>query len=503
MNEPGTRAGRRRQERRSPFRSSLVIEPFWRRALLAAVAVGVYAAAFTPLYARGGVGVTALSIFPVVILGWLFGSWGGLLSGVLVVPLNAMLLGFVGEPGWQIVVGAGGAEGSGLVIVVGSVIGLLRDLGVRLDRHLTDWRRAERALRETEDRYRLLFERSRDPIYVSRADGRIVETNDALLRLFGYTKSELLDVDFMTLYEDPEDRVRFAREIKRAGFVEDFPVRLLTKDDGARDCLISAVARYGSEDEIAEYQGTVHDVSESHSLHELAERRTRQLQDVVAELEAFTYSVSHDLRTHLVTMGGFSSILWSDHKERLDEKGQDFLRRIVEAGHRMDLFVQDLLGYSQVTRTAVKLEVVDLDELVQEALQALERPIKERGANVHVEGELPSARADRTLLGSAIENLISNGVKFVPVDRTPDVRISARKDADTVRIEVRDNGIGLAAEDVERIFRPFERLHPGLFQGTGVGLSIVNKAMERMGGDAGVDSEVGEGSTFWLVLRGT
>ena len=107
MNEPGTRAGRRRQERRSPFRSSLVIEPFWRRALLAAVAVGVYAAAFTPLYARGGVGVTALSIFPVVILGWLFGSWGGLLSGVLVVPLNAMLLGFVGEPGWQIVVGAG------------------------------------------------------------------------------------------------------------------------------------------------------------------------------------------------------------------------------------------------------------------------------------------------------------------------------------------------------------------------------------------------------------
>ena len=494
---------RPRGERRSPFRSSLVIEPPWRRLMLAAAAVGVYALAFAPLYDRGGVGVTALSMFPVVILGWLFGAWGGLLAGVLVVPLNAGLLRLVGEPGWDILLGEGGAEGSGLVIVVGCVIGLLRDLGVRLDRHLTEWRRAERQLRETEDRYRTLFERSREPIYVTRPDGTLVEANDAFVRLFGYTKSELIDWDVTGLYEDRSDRARFAHEIGRAGFVQDFPVRLVTKDGRVRDCLVSSVARRSPDGEVAEYQGTIHDVSESHSLHELAERRTRELQEAVAELEAFTYSVSHDLRTQLVTMGGFSSILWSDHRDSLDDRGQDYLHRVLEAGRRMDRYVQDLLGYGRVSRAPVRPTELGLSGVVEEALAALENQIEEREAAIRVEGDLPAVRADRTLLVSAVENLLSNAVKFVPPERAPEVVVGARRDGEHVRLEVRDNGIGLAEADVERAFRPFERLRPDVFKGTGVGLAIVKKAVERMDGEVGVDSNEGEGSTFWIRLRGT
>ena len=125
-----------RKERRNPFRSSLLIEPAWRRWGLGAVSVAAYAGAFLPLYAETGVGVSALALFPVVILGWLFGSWGGLLAGLLAMPANALLLAAVGEPGWRMVAGAGGLEGSALVVVVGAVIGLLRDLGLRLDHPL-------------------------------------------------------------------------------------------------------------------------------------------------------------------------------------------------------------------------------------------------------------------------------------------------------------------------------------------------------------------------------
>jgi PAS domain-containing protein len=195
-----------RPERRNPFRASLVIDPLWRRLTLAAVVVLAYAAAFVPLYRESDTAILALALFPVVILGWLFGAWGGLLAGVGSVPLNALLLYLVGVDGWDVMTREGGAEGSALVIVVGCVVGLLRDLGLRLDRHLTDWRTAEHALRETEARYRVLFERSRDPMYVSLASGKVVEANDALVRLFGYGRAELLDLDVSTLYAEPADQ---------------------------------------------------------------------------------------------------------------------------------------------------------------------------------------------------------------------------------------------------------------------------------------------------------
>lgn len=489
------------RERRSPFRSSLVVEPLWRRLALAVVPVAVYALAFVPLFRQGGTGVLALALFPVVVLGWLFGAWGGLLAGVFSVPLNAVLLLAVGEPGWALVVESGGGEGSALIVVVGATIGLLRDLGVRLDRHFTEWRRAERALHESEGRYRVLFERSRDPMYVSRRDGGIVDANDALVRLFGYGRAELLDLDVSNLYVDADDRETFQSSIARDGWVEDFPVQLRTRSGEVRDCLITATARKDEDGEVVEYQGAIRDVSEDWALHELAERRTRELQNAVAELEAFTYSVSHDLRTHLVTLGGFASILWTDHKDELSPKAREFLQRIVAASRRMDGFVQDLLAYGRMSRVPVRMEAVSLAEVVDAARGVLSTVIADRAADVVVETDLPEVEADRTLLERVVENLVSNAVKFVPESRTPLVRVRARIHDHHVRLEVEDNGIGILPEDIPRAFRAFERLDPGRFPGTGVGLSIVQKAVERMGGEVGVVSTPGEGSVFHVLLR--
>lgn len=491
-----------RNERRNAFRSSLVIEPLWRRLAMAAVGVLVHVAAFLPLYDQTGVGVSALALFPVVVIGWLFGAWGGLLAGLASVPLNAFLLVLAGEPGWQIVLAGDGLEGSALLVVVGAVIGLLRDLGVRLDRNLTEWRKAERGLREAEDRYRILFERSRDPQYVTDPGGRVVDANDAFVRLVGMDRDELADLDVTSLYDNPADRERFKEEIARVGYVEDFPVRLRLAEGAVRECLITASERYGSGPNrpLVEYQGSIRNVSESRTLHSLAERRTHQLQEVVREMESFTYSVSHDLRTHLVTIGGFSSILWSEYADDLDEKARGFLERIVTASRRMDVFVQDLLNYSRISRAEVTLGRVELTEVVGEALDTLAPLIASYKAEIVVAPDLPAVDADATLVERAVENLLSNAVKFVPEDRTPVVHVEADVEERRVRLKIRDNGIGMESGEVARAFRAFERLEPGRFPGTGVGLTIVEKAIERMGGEVGVRSVPGEGSTFWILL---
>ena len=486
-------------QRRSAFRASLAIEPMSKRVTLAAISLGVYALAFSPLYQEGGVGVSALSMFPVVILAWLFGAWGGLLTGLVTVPVNALLLTMVGEQGWAIVVQEGGGEASALVLVVGCVIGLLRDLGVRLDRLFTDWRRAERALRGSDERYRILFERSREPIYLTGPEGSVVDVNEAFVNALGYGKAELLDMDIERLYEDSADRARYTAMIKKDGFVQDFPVRVVRKDGEVRECLLSAVARFDGT-EVREYQGTIHDMSDTSGLRELAERRTRELREAVDELEAFSYSVSHDLRTHLVTMGGFLSVLWSDYREHLDEDGAEYLRRIIDACRRMDTFVHDLLDFSGARGASLSPDQVSLDEAVHAAVDSLAAQIEDRQAEVSVSGPLGDVRADRELLIRAVQNLISNAVKFVPAERRPEVVVRAVDEGARKVLEVSDNGIGIDEGDAARISRAFEQLRPRDFPGTGVGLATVRRFADRMGGDVTVESVPGEGSTFRLSL---
>jgi signal transduction histidine kinase len=154
-----------------------------------------------------------------------------------------------------------------------------------------------------------------------------------------------------------------------------------------------------------------------------------------------------------------------------------------------------------VSRQALRPEPVELAKVLEESLSVLEGPMADRGARVQTEGTLPAVQADRTLLGRVVENLLSNAVKFVPADRSPEVRVRARQDDKTVRLEFEDNGVGITTDQVERAFRAFERLDPAGSSGTGVGLTIVQKAVERMGGAVGVESRPGEGSTFWVELE--
>jgi len=168
----------------------------------------------------------------------------------------------------------------------------------------------------------------------------------------------------------------------------------------------------------------------------------------------------------------------------------------------MDRLIRDLLAYSRVSRMEMRPAPVDLREVVQEALAQLEAAIQEREAQIAVVEPLPSVLAHRSVLAQVVENLLSNAVKFVAQGVRPRVRVWAEGHGDWVRLWVEDNGIGIAPEHQERIFRVFERLHGvEAYPGTGVGLAIVRKGIERMGGRVGVESEVGQGSRFWIELK--
>ncbi len=236
-------------------------------------------------------------------------------------------------------------------------------------------------------------------------------------------------------------------------------------------------------------------------LEELVEERTARLEEKNAELEAFAYSVSHDLRAPLRAMQGFSRALLEDYASVLDARGRDYAERVVSAASRMDSLIRDLLDYSRISRHEIKMGAVSLDEVVEDALRQLDAGIREKEAMVKVEGPLPWVKAHYSTLLQVVANLISNAITFTAPGVKPEVCIDWEELDGWVRLRVADNGIGIAPEHRERIFRIFERLHGvETYPGTGIGLAVVRKGMERMGGRIGVESEEGKGSEFWIEL---
>jgi len=237
-------------------------------------------------------------------------------------------------------------------------------------------------------------------------------------------------------------------------------------------------------------------------LEQRVQERTRELEAANQELDAFSYSISHDLRAPLRAMQGFTEALLEDYGERLDPTGQDYAQRIVAASHRMDALIQDLLAYSRLSRTEVRLDPVNVEALLDEVCAQLATELKDRGAEISIDRPLARVMAHRTVFGQILANLLTNAVKFVSPTTRPRIRIWSDVRSDWVRVWVEDNGIGIVPEHRDRIFRAFERLH-GVEQypGTGIGLAIVQKGIARLGGQVGIESAPGQGSRFWVELK--
>lgn len=232
-------------------------------------------------------------------------------------------------------------------------------------------------------------------------------------------------------------------------------------------------------------------------LESLVKERTASLEETIGELEAFSYSIAHDLRGPLRSMIGFANILIHDHADTLNEEARSHLRRIASAAERMDRLTRDVLHYSSIVRTKPEPEPVDAHALVRDLLETYPA-LSPDVADIRVQGTLPAVLANAALLTQVFSNLLENAVKFVAPGVSPLVRVSAERHEGRVRFLIEDNGIGIPAQFREKIFGVFERLHTH-YVGTGIGLAIVKKAVERMRGTLGVTSG-GQGSTFWFEL---
>lgn len=236
-------------------------------------------------------------------------------------------------------------------------------------------------------------------------------------------------------------------------------------------------------------------------LEKRVEERTAELAATNLELEAFTYSASHDLQAPLRALRGFSRALIEDHSGRLDEQGKDFVRRISMAAERMDQLLQDLLSYALLGRAELTLQVASLDAIMSAALANLDVGIEETGATITISSPLGSARGHEATLVQIVTNVLSNALKFVSPGDRPRVHVWTNRHEGRVRLNVTDEGIGVPVEHRARIFRILERLHgTEEYPGTGIGLAIVEKGAHRMGGRVGVETGDTGGSTFWIEL---
>jgi signal transduction histidine kinase len=226
--------------------------------------------------------------------------------------------------------------------------------------------------------------------------------------------------------------------------------------------------------------------------------RAAKLRDVVDELESFSYSVSHDMRSPLRAIQGFAQILEDDQGNQLSEDGKELVRRIIASSCRLDKMITDVLAYSRMNVTPIAKERVEVEKIVRTIIDHTSE-LQPRNAEIQIRSPLLNVVGHPSSLTQCISNLLVNAVKFVAPGVRPSVQIWTEAVDAQVRLSIQDNGIGIAPEDQQRIFEAFARLNTA-YEGTGFGLAIVRRAVERMGGKFGLESKLGEGSKFWIQL---
>ncbi len=360
-------------------------------------------------------------------------------------------------------------------------------------------RRAEREARTAQRSLDMLLAQSPDLVVFTQPDGTISRFNRGAERLLGYAEAEVLGQPASCLYAHGEDRQALVAEVEAKGEVVAREVRLQAKDGCLKDVSLTLVPLQDAEGGAVGLVGFGKDITELKQLE-------RDLKMSNQELEHFTFSISHDLQTPLRGIHGFADLLLRRAKDRLQDKEIHYLVRMRAGADRMAALINDLLDLSRIGRIAHPPEACDMGELVAQARSEIEPLIKKTGARIQVERPLPVVEADRIRLIRVWVNLLSNAVKFVTPGAPPTVTVGAagpheREDRREWTFFVRDNGIGIAPAYHQQIFEIFRRLHTyEEYEGTGAGLAIVKRVVEFHGGRVWVESQEGEGSTFWFTL---
>jgi PAS domain S-box-containing protein len=389
-------------------------------------------------------------------------------------------------------------------------------------RDITERKRAAESLQESEERFHAIFNQAAAGIAQTDLSGRFTLVNKCYCDITGRKAKELLGIKMqdITHPDDLAPSLALMKKLKKEGCGYVIEKRYLRRDGGIV-WVRNSVSRVNCSppsgqyfiavtQDITEHKRAERALSDAKDeicrhalqLEQLVEERTGELRKTIRELEGFSYSVSHDMRAPLRAMQSFAQFLLEEYGGKLDEQGVHYLRQIMRSSVRLDRLIQDVLSYTKILHANLPMERVDLDRLVRDLVETFPNghPIK---PEIRVKGTLPGVMGNEALLAQCVSNLLSNGAKFVSPGTTPRLEVSAEAiKKDSIRVWFKDNGIGVAPENHDRIFGLFERIHPvGEYEGTGIGLTIVRKAIERMGAQVGFDSKPGHGSNFWILLK--
>ena len=401
-------------------------------------------------------------------------------------------------------------------------------VGVILD--VTERNRAASALRESEERYRMFLERSSEGICrwelkepwpkgktIDEQVGHMVkhgyvaECNDAMARLYGFATAHELIGQRLADVRRPGSNTR-VDDVGRAFVASGFQPRQYelnwVDEHGVSRWSANTVVGIVEDGALIRTWATQRDITQRKQAEMNLEKAlseihaaSRLLEIKNAELERFTYTVSHDLRSPLITIRGYLGHLERSALEGDLERFREDAGRIDRAANKMEALLRDLLALSRVGRVLKPDEDVSMNEVVQDAADLVRGPLIERRVTLHIEDQLPMVRGDRQRLAEVVQNLIENAVKFMGDQGDARIRIGTRGEPSGTVLFVSDNGIGIDPRHQEKIFDLFEQLSPGA-DGTGVGLALVKRIVEAHGGRVWVESEgLGRGSTFCFTLR--
>ena len=375
----------------------------------------------------------------------------------------------------------------------GSIVGII---GFSTD--ITDLMKAQDAAEDARLFTRNIIDSSLDIIVAVDKDRNVIEFNSAAEKAFGYTREEMVNGSVGVLYDNPEEGMVINTALQSTGrYVGEISNR--RKNGEVFPSLLSSSILRDGKDNIIGYMGISHDITAEKE----AEERIRQIMEELSrsnkELEQFAYVASHDLQEPLRMISSYTELLKMEYGDKLDDEARRYIGYATEGAARMRELIDDLLIYARVGTRGNPFVMIDCGDVCQQVLRNLEIAIEETGAQV-ICGSLPELKADKIQLVQLFQNLIGNALKFKGKESLQ-VRVSAERHDGEWVFAVRDNGIGIDPGQSERIFLMFQRLHArSRYEGTGIGLAVSKKIVQRHRGKIWVESELGKGSAFFFAL---